>query len=120
MLLHIINKYLCANYIRLERILQVSKHTKRRHNRASFFAWKQALFDELIDGLAKAFKRLLVVLFDGIDDTVLDVILQNDLADVVDGRADSCNLDENFRAVPPVFDHLLDRLQMPDGAGEAV
>ena len=80
----------------------------------------RALFDELVDCLAEAVKRLFVVPFDRVDDAVLDVVLQNDLADVVDGRADRRNLNQDLRAVAPVFDHLLDRFQMPDGARQPV
>ena len=79
-----------------------------------------ALFDELVDCLAEAVKRLFVVPFDRVDDAVLDVVLQNDLADVVDGRADRRNLNQDLRAVAPVFDHLFDRFQMPDGARQPV
>ena len=80
----------------------------------------RALFDELVDCLAEAVKRLFVVPFDRVDDAVLDVVLQNDLADVVDGRADRRNLNQDLRAVAPVLDHLLDRFQMPDGARQPV
>ena len=51
---------------------------------------------------------------------VLNVVLQNDLADVVDGRADRRNLNQDLRAVAPVLHHLLDRFQMADGAGKAI
>ena len=80
----------------------------------------RALFDELVDCLAEAVKRLFVVPFDRVDDAVLDVVLQNDLADVVDGRADRRNLNQDLRAVAPVLDHLFDRFQMPDGARQPV
>ena len=80
----------------------------------------RALFDELVDCLAETVQCLLVVLLDRVDDAVLDVVLQNDLADVVDGRADRRNLNQNLRAVAPVFDHLLERFQMPDGARQPV
>ena len=80
----------------------------------------QALFDELVNRLTEAVERLLVVLLDRLDDAVLDVVLQNHLADVVDGRADRRNLNQNLRAVAPVLDHLLDRFQMPDGARQPV
>ena len=80
----------------------------------------RALFDELVDCLAETVQCLLVVLLDRVDDAVLDMILQNDLADVVDGRADRRNLTQDLRAVAPVLDHLLDRFQMPDGARQPV
>mgnify|MGYP000924959321 CR=1 FL=1 len=59
-------------------------------------------------------------LLDGVDDAVLDMVLQNDFADIIDGRAHGGDLNENLRAVAPVFYHFLDRFQMADGAGKAV
>lgn len=61
----------------------------------------QTLFDELFDCLAEAVQCLLVVPFDRVDDAVLDMILQNDLADVVDGGTDRRNLNQDLRAVAP-------------------
>ena len=78
------------------------------------------LFDKFIDGLTEAVQGLLVVLLDGVDDAVLDMVLQNDFADIIDGRAHGGDLNENLRAVAPVFYHFLDRFQMADGAGKAV
>ena len=80
----------------------------------------RTLFDELFDCLAEAVKRLFVILLDRVDDAVLNVVLQNDLADVVDGGTDRRNLNQDLRAVAPVFDHLFDRFQMPDGARQPV
>ena len=51
------------------------------------------LLNELIDGLTEAIQGLLVVLLDGVDDAVLDMVLQNDLSDIVDGRAHGGDLD---------------------------
>lgn len=42
-------------------------------------------FDELIDRLTQIVQRLFIVMLDGIDDAVLNVVLQNDFADIVDG-----------------------------------
>ena len=88
--------------------------------RLLFIPRPQALFDELVDCLAEAVDRLFVVLLDRVDDAVLDMILQNDLADVVDGGADRRNLNQNLRAVAPILDHLPDRFQMSDGARQPV
>ena len=102
-------------------IMQAAISTKRsRGKQLLLIPRPQALFDELVDRLAEAVERLLVVLLDRLYDTVLDVVLQNDLADVVDGRADRRNLNQDLRTVPPVLDHLLDRFQMPDGARKPV
>ena len=78
------------------------------------------LLNELIDGLTEAIQGLLVVLLDGVDDAVLDMVLQNDLSDIIDGRAHGGDLDQNLRTVASILHHLLDRLQMADGAGKAV
>ena len=51
------------------------------------------LLNELIDGLTEAIQGLLVVLLDGVDDAVLDMVLQNDLSDIIDGRAHGGDLD---------------------------
>ena len=51
------------------------------------------LLDEFVDGLTQIVQRLLVVVLHGVHKTVLDVILQNDLADVVDGGAHGGDLD---------------------------
>ena len=56
----------------------------------------------------------------GVDDAVLDMVLQDHLADVGDCRADRGDLDKDLAAVAAVFDHLPHGFQMPDGAGEAV
>ena len=59
-------------------------------------------------------------MLDSVDDAVLDVVLQDHLADVRDRCAHGCDLDEDLAAVPAVGDHLPHGFQMPDGAGEAV
>lgn len=51
------------------------------------------LLDEFVDGLTQIVQRLLVVVLHGVHKTVLDMILQNDLADVVDGGAHGGDLD---------------------------
>ena len=78
------------------------------------------LFDKFIDGLAEIGDGLLIAQLDGGDDAVLDMILEDHLADVGDRRADRSDLDEDLAAVAAVFDHLPHGFQMPDGAGEAV
>ena len=51
---------------------------------------------------------------------MLQVILQDDLCRAAKRRTDGCQLDEDFRAVPAVLNHALDRLQMADRTGQAV
>ena len=82
--------------------------------------WTPALLEEFIDRGAQVADGLLVALLHGIDDAVLDVILQDHLADVGDRCAHGGDLDEHLAAVPAVGDHLPDRFQMADGAGQPV
>ena len=77
-------------------------------------------FHELVDCLTQRIECLLVVMLDSVDDAVLDMILQDDLADVVDGGADGGDLDENLAAITAALDHPAHGFQMPDGAGQAV
>ena len=48
------------------------------------------------------------------------MILQNDLACIIDGRFHCGKLDQNLAAVPAVLHHALDGFQMPDCPGKAV
>lgn len=78
------------------------------------------LLDKFIDGIIQIFQYLIVSAFDGIYKAMADVILQNDFADIVDGRADGSNLNQNLTAVSSVFDHSFDSFHMTDGAVHAV
>ena len=51
---------------------------------------------------------------------MVDVILEDDLAGVGQGRADSGQLDEDFGAVLAILHHFAHPLQVTDGTGEAV
>ena len=44
----------------------------------------KGLFYEFVDGLAEVCDGVLIVMLNGVDNAVLDMILQNDFADVVD------------------------------------
>ena len=59
-------------------------------------------------------------MLDSVDDAVLDVVLQDHLADVRDRCAHGGDLDEDLAAVPAVGDHLPHGLQMADGTGQPV
>ena len=74
----------------------------------------------LVDGLTEVVDGLLIALLRGFDYAVLQVILQYELAGVVDGAAHGGNLNQHFGAIAPILHHAANRLQMPDGAGEAV
>ena len=77
-------------------------------------------FDIFVDGLAQIVDGLLVAFAGGINDAVLQMILKNHLAGIVNGGAHSGDLNKYIRAVAPVLNHASDRLQMADGAGKAV
>jgi hypothetical protein len=51
---------------------------------------------------------------------VLNVVLQNDFARVVDGGTDSGQLNKYLAAILAVFDHFLDLFKMTDGARKTV
>lgn len=78
------------------------------------------LFHIFFDGLAQVFNGLMIPFGGGFDDTVLQVILKDELAGVVDGRSYGGNLHQHFGTVPAVFDHALDGLEMADGPGKPV
>ena len=78
------------------------------------------LFHKLINGGAQVVQCLLVVIFHGINDAVADMILQNDLADIVDGRLDRCQLYQHLTAVSAILHHFLHAFQMTDESGQAV
>ena len=77
-------------------------------------------FNETVDCLIECIDRGHIVLFNGLHDTVADVVFHDDFACIVDGVPDSRKLDQDITAVLAALDHALDSLQMPYGAGEAV
>lgn len=81
---------------------------------------KIILFYEFINGIIEVTKYLIISCFDGVHDTVADVILKDDLADVVDCGAYRGNLDQYLAAVASVLDHGPDGFHMPDGTVHAV
>lgn len=56
----------------------------------------------------------------GIHQTMLYVILENDLTGIVDRGLYRSQLDQHIGAVLTIFYHSLDRLKMSDGTGEAI
>ena len=72
---------------------------------------------EFVDCVVKSLQLFACRLIVG--DAVLQVILQDDLCRAAKRRTDGCQLDEDFRAVPAVLNHALDRLQMADRTGQA-
>lgn len=70
------------------------------------------LLHEHIDRLIHACDGLLVILLHRFHDAVL---LQEELAGIIDLRTHCGELDQDIGAVPLVLEHLLDRLHMADG-----
>ena len=78
------------------------------------------LLHEHIDRLIHARDGLLVILLHRFHDAVLHMLLQEELACIIDLRAHRGKLDQDIGAVPLVFEHLLDRLHMADGFGNSI
>ena len=57
---------------------------------------------------------------EGFDDTMVEVILQYELAGVVDCRLDRGELHEHLGAIAPLLDHALDCLEVTDRARQSV
>ncbi len=77
-------------------------------------------FHKLLDGLAKVVDGGLVSGLDGVHHAVADVVVQDDLAGVVDGAADGSELDQHIGAVIALLHHPLDLVQVADGPGQAI
>ena len=75
---------------------------------------------EFFDRLIQLVDGLLVAGLHSVGQTVVDVILQDNLCCVVERRAHGCELDEHLGTVASVLYHALDRLQMADRAGQPV
>ena len=75
------------------------------------------LLHEHIDRLIHARDGLLVILLHRFHDAVLHMLLQEELAGIIDLRTHCGELDQDIGAVPLVLEHLLDRLHMADGSG---
>lgn len=73
------------------------------------------LLHEHINRLIHACDGLLVILLHRFHDAVLHMLLQEELAGIIDLRTHCGELDQDIGAVPLVLEHLLDRLHMADG-----
>ena len=74
---------------------------------------------ELIDSVVEVLETVAVAVV-GAADAVLDMILQDYLGGIIERGAHRRKLDEHIGAVPPLLDHALHGLKVPDGAGKAV
>lgn len=81
---------------------------------------RRLLLDELLDGGAELVDGLLVALLDCVHDAVAQVVLQDDLAGVVQGAADGGELDQHLAAVVALLDHPFYLFQVADGPGQPV
>ena len=73
------------------------------------------LLHEHIDCLIHARDGLLVILLHRFHDAVLHMLLQEELAGIIDLCTHCGELDQDIGAVPLVLEHLLDRFHMADG-----
>ena len=73
------------------------------------------LLHEHINRLIHACDGFLVILLHRFHDAVLHMLLQEELAGIIDLRTHCGELDQDIGAVPLVLEHLLDRLHMADG-----
>ena len=61
-----------------------------------------------------------IAILDGMDQTVLEMLLDDILADLVQFAFDRGQLDQDIGTVVIVLDHCLDFAEMTDGAGQFV
>ena len=73
------------------------------------------LLHKHIDRLIHARDGLLVILLHCFHDAVLHMLLQEELAGIIDLCTHCGELDQDIGAVPLILEHLLDRLHMADG-----
>lgn len=59
-------------------------------------------------------QNMLIVLFDGIHHAMIDVILENYSAGIVESGANGRKLNQNLAAIAPLFYHPLNRFHMTD------
>lgn len=78
------------------------------------------LFHELFDGIIHMLDGGEVSVFDGMNQAVLQVLLDDVLADLVQLALDGCQLDQHIRTVIIVFDHGSDLAEMTDRAGKLI
>ena len=74
---------------------------------------------ELIYSVIEVLEAIAVTMV-SVADAVLDMILQDYLGGIIERRAHRRKLDEHIGAVPPILDHALHGLKVPDGAGKPV
>ena len=91
-------------------------------------AWKktvsaepiQKLLHEFLNGIIHMFDCREIAILGGMDQTVLEMLLDAILAELVQFAFDRCQLDQDIGTVVIVLDHCLDFVEMTDGAGQFV
>ena len=78
------------------------------------------LLHKFIDGLAQIIDGVCIAGGNGIHHAVAHMILQDDLAGIIQRGADCCQLDKDFRTILPFFYHPLHLFEMADGPGQTV
>ena len=91
-----------------------------RHAADLVFLIPLALPKQLVDRPLELLDRVIVPLFDGIYDAVLDVVLQDDPADRAQRGLHRRELDQHLRAVAVILHHSLDGIQMTGRARDSV
>src|SRR5699024_3391763 len=84
------------------------------------FAHISLLLNKLVNGFRQVLQDFCVSCLNGLHDTMIDVILQNHFANIVDGSPHSGELDQHLAAVAPFLYHFLYTLQMSNGTGKSV
>ena len=77
-------------------------------------------FHKPVDGGTEVFDGVFVAGGNRVHHAVAHMVLQNHLAGVVQGRADSSQLHQDFRTVVTLFHHPLHLLQVADGPCQTV
>jgi hypothetical protein len=78
------------------------------------FCIKIPLIYKLIYGLVEVHEGFIITAFH-IAQTMLDMVLEDYLGGVVEGRPDGGKLDKHLGAVTPILHHALDRFKMAYG-----
>ena len=78
------------------------------------------LFHELVDGGTQVIDGALIACGYRVHHAVAQVVLQNHLAGIIQGGADSCQLNQHFGTVGAFLHHLLHLFQMAQSPGQTV
>lgn len=71
-------------------------------------------FQQFFNGIIDFVNRLMIICFNGVDDAVIQMFLEDELGDLVDFTFDGGQLHKHIRAVFRSFNHPLDGFKMAD------